>query len=307
MPPSEPDEIRQSPVLVHGSVQFDLASKISGRTYRIFVYKPAAPPPPTGYPVVVVIDGNLMFPLAATLSGAFGLSGGQTALVVGVGYPGDDPMRAFGLRNRDLTPPTPLSRIRPIPGLPPPTAENFGGSKEFGRFLIEELRPLIAGALPVDGADQTLFGHSLGGLFTLDVLFNYPDSFRNFVASSPSIWWNRRSLLKGEAAFIAGIEAGEAEPRVLILAGAREQEMPATLPPGLTRAQTRTMMRDGRMVDNARELAERLARARAGAEYGVSFHAFEDEDHLSVIGAAVARVLTFALRPARSAARRSRE
>jgi hypothetical protein len=284
-----------------------MASRISGRTYRIFIYEPAAPPPPLGYPVVVVIDGNLMFPLAATLSGAFGLSGGPTALVVGVGYPADDPMRAFSLRSRDLTPPTPLSRIRKIPGLPPPTAENFGGSKAFGRFLMEELTPVIAAAWPVDGADQTLFGHSLGGLFTLGVLFNYPESFRNFVSSSPSIWWNRRSLLKDEARFVARIEAGGAAPGVLILAGAREQEMPATLPPGLTRAQTRTMMRDGRMVDNARELSERLARARAGAEYGVSFHAFEDEDHLTVIGAAVARALTFALRPARSAARRSRE
>jgi predicted alpha/beta superfamily hydrolase len=273
-----------------------MASKISGRTYRIFVYNPAAPAPPDGYPVVVVTDGNLMFPLAATLSAAFSLSGGKTALVVGIGYPGDDVMAAFSQRNRDLTPPTPLSRIRRIPGLPPPSLENFGGSKQFSRFIIEELRPAIAAAYPVDGKDETLFGHSLGGLFTLNVLFKHPKSFRNFVASSPSIWWNRRSLLKGEPAFSDVIETGQAAPRVLILAGEREQEIPATLPPGLTLAQTRAMMRDARMVDNARELAERLAGAKGQGGYRVEFHAFEAEDHLTVIGAAVARALTFALR-----------
>jgi predicted alpha/beta superfamily hydrolase len=63
----------QSPVVVYGSIQFDMPSQISDRTYRIFVFKPSAPPPPSGYPVVVVTDGNLSFPLAATMDAAFAL------------------------------------------------------------------------------------------------------------------------------------------------------------------------------------------------------------------------------------------
>ncbi len=114
--PTPPPLPAQSPVLVYGSIQFDMPSVISGRTYRIFVFKPADPPPPSGFPVVVVTDGNLSFPLAATMDAAFALNGGKAALVVGVGYAIDNPMKFIGLRTRDLTPPTPLSGIRQNPG-----------------------------------------------------------------------------------------------------------------------------------------------------------------------------------------------
>jgi len=284
-----------SPATLFGAVQFDMASKISGRTYRILVFKPASPPPPAGYPVLVVTDGAMMFPLAATQSATAGMFGRRTCLVVGVSYPGDDMWSAFRHRNRDLTPPTPLSRIRPQPGQPPVKAENYGGSDEFRRFLVEELRPAIAAAYPVDPDDQTLYGHSLGGLFALTVLFDHPQAFRAFVASSPSIWWNRRAVLKAEADFARRICAREAQPRVLIVVGAREQEPPPTTPPGMTRAMLRRLIASSRMVDNARELAGRLAAIKGGPGYEVRFCAFEDEDHGSVIPATISRALGFAL------------
>ena len=248
----------ESPVMVRGAIQFDLASEITGRTYRILVYEPAAPPPAAGRPVVVALDGNLTFPLMATMDGAFALRGGAAALVVGVGYATDDPVEIFSLRAGDLTAP---------------------GSRDFQRFLTEELRPAIEGAFPVDPADQTLFGHSWGGLFVLDVLFNHPDAFRAFVASSPSIWWGERAVLAAEGAFAARVQAGEAEPCVLITVGSREVE-PA----------------EARMVDNARELADRLSRLDGGPGYGVHFHAFEGEDHLTALPASIGRALAFALR-----------
>jgi len=286
----------ESPVLVRGSVQFDMVSKISGRIYRIFVFKPAAPPPPSGYPVVVVTDANMTFPLAATADATFGLTGGKSALVVGVGYAADDVMTPFFLRNRDLTPPTPLSGIKQNPMMPPARLEDYGGSEDFYRFLTEELRPAIAAAYSVDADDQTLYGHSLAGLFTLDVLFNHPASFRTFVASSPSIWWNSRSVLQGERGFAGKVEARAAQPRVLILVGAREQDTPDALLPGMTRGQMKTLVEESRMVDNASELAGRLGRIKGGPGYGVRFHAFEDEDHLTVLPASISRALAFALR-----------
>ncbi len=249
----------ERPVLVRGAIQFDLASQITGRTYRVFVYEPAAPPPATGYPVIFALDGNLTFPLLATMDGAFALRGGAAALVVGIGYPTDDPVEIFTLRAGDLTPP---------------------GSRDFHRFLTEELRPAIAGAFPVDPDDQTLYGHSWGGLFVLDVLFNHPGAFSAFVASSPSIWWGERSVLAGEAAFAAKIQGRKAEPRVLITVGSREGEPP-----------------EARMVDNARELAERLSKIDGAARYQVSFHLFEGEDHLTALPASIGRALAFVLRP----------
>lgn len=286
----------QSPVLVHGSVQFDLPSKISGRTYRIFVFQPASPPPPSGYPVVVVTDANMMFPFAATLDAAFALQGGKAALIVGIGYATENYLEPFFLRTRDLTPETPLSAIQPIPGLPPPALENYGGAEAFYRFLVEELRPTIADAYAVNLDDQTLYGHSLGGLFTLEVLFKHPESFRNFVASSPSIWWNKRAVLKGEKRFVAKVQAKAVSPRILIVVGADEQNVPPTLPPNMTLAQTKKMLRDARMVHNGRDLAGRLAEAKGGPDYQVRFTAFEDEDHLTVVPATISRALAFALR-----------
>lgn len=286
-----------SPVLVRGAVQFDLASSITGRTYRIFVFKPAAPPPPEGYPVVLVLDGNLTFATAATQSAAFGLRGGRCALVVGVGYPVDDDFSPVFLRNRDLTPATETDDLPRHSAAPPPRPEDYGGAEAFYRFLTEELRPAIAAAYPVNADDQTLYGHSLGGLFALGVLFKHPDSFRGFAASSPSIWWNKRSVLKEEPGFVAKVQAKETAPRVLIVVGGTEQDRPTTPAPGMTLPQTRKLMRAARMVDNARELAERLKAVKGGPGYVVRFQAFEDEDHMTVVPASVARALTFALRP----------
>ena len=145
----------QGPVTVHRSIQFDMRSKISGRTYRIFVFKPPAPPPPSGYPVLVVTDANMTFPLAATVDATFGLMGGKSALVVGVGYAADDDYTPCLMRNRDLTPPTPLSGIAQIPGMPPAKLEDYGGSKSFYRFLVEELRPAKRSTAPQLGRGMT--------------------------------------------------------------------------------------------------------------------------------------------------------
>jgi hypothetical protein len=285
-----------SPVTFPGAVQFDMASKISGRTYRVFVFRPPVPPPPEGYPVVVASDGNMTFPILATM-GAMLMRARQPALVVGVGYPTEDMVQLMVLRSRDLTPPTPLEAIRAIPGLPPPSAENFGGSELFLRFLTEELRPALAAAHPIDPNNQTLYGYSLGGLFTLQALFDQPGAYRTFVAASPSIWWNERAILGSEAGFVRQVEAKATEPRVLISIGADEQTPPATPPPGMTAEQSEALIREARMVDNARDLAARLANVPGGPGYLARFHIFEAEDHATAFAGSIARALDFALRP----------
>jgi predicted alpha/beta superfamily hydrolase len=199
------------------------------------------------------------------------------------------------LRMRDLTPETPLSRVRPIPGLPPPRAEDYGGAEPFYRFLVEELRPAIAAAFKVDPARQTLYGHSLGGLFTLGVLFRHPEAFQTYAASSPSIWWNRRALLKSVPAFEKRVAAGEAAARVLVMIGGLEQTPPAVPPPGYTAAQMRKLSKDALMVDNARELGGRLEALKGGSGYNARFVEFVDEDHMSVVPASLGRTLSFAL------------
>ncbi len=55
------------------------------------------------------------------------------------------------------------------------------------------------------------------------------------------------------------------------------------------------LIKQGRMVDNAWELANRLGRI-TGCGYASCFHAFENEDHLTGMAASVGRALDFATR-----------
>ncbi len=285
-----------APVTLPGCVQFDLASEISGRTYRIFVYLPLIPAPPEGYPVVTVTDGNMNFALAMVMGHMFSFQA-KPAIVVGVGYPTNAPADLMRLRVRDMTPDMPLGNVPPSPGLPEATPENYGGAELFRRFLVEELRPAIAAHWSVDPNHQTLYGYSLGGLFTLVALFADPTAYKTFVAASPSIWWNDRAVLEGEAAFARGVEAGEIAPRVLVTIGEHEQDPPKAPPPGMTEKAAAELIARGRMVDNARELGARLAALKGRDGYEGRFHLFAGEDHLSAMAAAVGRAMDFALRP----------
>lgn len=276
----------QQPATLVDATQFDVASAISGRTYRAYVYKPLMPPPPEGYPLIYVTDGNGMFGTAAMQMMLRQFGELRPAIIVGVGYPVSDIRQIMALRNADLTPPTPAENIPPALKAMAGKDGRFGGAELFYRFMVEELRPMLAAAYPVDLKDQTLLGDSLGGLFTLHVLFNHPESFRTFVAASPSIWWNRRAVLNEEAAFRTRVAAGKAAPRVLITVGALEQK------PGESVEDASGM---GRMVDNASELAARLAAVSGSAGYEVRFVNFPEETHSSVIPAAVSRGVGFAL------------
>ena len=284
------------PVTVPSAVRFNLDSKIAGRTYRILVYQPLMPAPPEGYPVITVTDGNMNFLLAAVMVGMFAFQA-KPAIIVGVGYPSEAPFDLMRLRVRDLTPPTPLENIRLSPGLPELTPENYGGGQLFRRFLVEELRPVVAAGWSVNQDDQTLYGYSLGGLFTLNALFDDPTAFNAYVAASPSIWWNDRAVLAGEADFARRVEAGEVAPRLLVTIGENEQDAPKVPPPGMTPEAAAELVAEARMVENALELGARLAALKGAAGYDARFHCFEGEDHLSAMAASIGRAVDFALRP----------
>jgi uncharacterized protein len=286
-----------SPVTLFGASQFDLPSKISSRTYRIFVYKPMLPPPPSGYPVIYVTDGNGMFPLASAQMALMGLAG-KGAMVIGIGYPIDDFMKWMTLRYKDLTPVTEDQTL--FPSNPPLGETDRGGQSElFYRFLVEELRPVVLGSYPVNPREQALYGHSLGGLFVLGVMFKHPDSFKSYVASSPSIWWDKKSVLRSEAEFVAKEKNSKVPIRVLISVGAKEQDPYTSAPAGQPMALSEINKRisEARMVVNARDLANRLMQIDARPGFVVRFQDFSAEDHMSVVPASISRALEFALEP----------
>ena len=217
--------------------------------------------------MIYVLDADMAFPTAAAQVLLAQLGGRPPAVVVGIGYP--ETMATMMLRNRDMTP-GPADAASTMPGS---KADDYGGGEAFHRFMIEELRPIVAKAYPVDPHEQALMGYSLGGLFTLNVLFHHPEAYRTYVAGSPSIWFDGRKLLQEEATFSEAVRTGKAAPRVLITSDGWEQaeDSPDLPPSGEARAKGLEQMNSARMVDNARELAARLQAIKGSAGYEVRY------------------------------------
>lgn len=69
-----------------------------------------------------------------------------------------------------------------------------GGSAKFIAFVEREVIPLVDKTYRVNG-QRTLIGQSLGGLLATEILFKKPQLFDNYIIVSPSLWWNKESLL----------------------------------------------------------------------------------------------------------------
>ncbi len=72
-----------------------------------------------------------------------------------------------------------------------PTA---GKSEVFIDFIEKELQPFIDKNYKTN-TTKTLIGQSLGGLLATEILFKKPNLFDNYIIVSPSLWWDKESLL----------------------------------------------------------------------------------------------------------------
>ena len=150
------------------------------------------------------------------------------------------------------------------------------------------MKPLVMARYRVDPSKQSIFGYSLGGLAVLRSLFRNPTAFSTYIAASPSIWWNNREVLADEAAFSKRARAGELHLKLLITSAGDEQYR-GDDPQLLAEAQ-----RGSRMVDNASELAARLA-ALSPQKVHVVRTIFDGELHITASDAALNRAVRFAL------------
>lgn len=281
--------------------RIDFTSSINGTGYRLFVSEPAGDPPAGGWPVVYLIDGCLHFGIAvdtARIQGRWPDT--ADAVIVGIGYQTDSVATALDVRTFDLTPPTPASVIdrgwQRHMGLRP---DAFGGMDAFLRVLEEEVKPRAEAAARIDPADQTLIGHSLGGLATLAVLLRNPGAFQQYVAISPSIWVADRWVLGFVDEFAVAAEAGKVRARLLVSAGELEESDPP-FPPfprsgmPLSPEVYGEMMRDCAMVTEVNALARRLEPV-AGNGFDVRLAIHPEEDHRSVVPAGIARGIYYCL------------
>lgn len=258
----------------------------NGGAYRIMVSWPEASPPPSGYPVIYILDGDDSFAIAAESArrlGRFSNRGRMTpGLVVAIGYPGPS-RRAFDY--------TPVST--PTPPAPGARAETNGGADAFLDFITDELRPAIERDWKIDRARQTLEGHSYGGLFVLHALFRQPELFQTYVAASPSIWFGGQQILKAEPAFAARMAKGDLKRTLVITVGEFEQAPPTPAATDST-AQAMAARNTGRrMVDNSRDLASRLKPLKASG-LAVHYRVFSGETHGGSALPALAAALPYA-------------
>jgi predicted alpha/beta superfamily hydrolase len=130
--------------------------------------------------VLYVIDGGLdqdFLHIAglgqlALLSGTYG-----PLIVVGV---------QTKARRHELTPP--LLDPRYVAAFP-----EGGGAADFRKYMVNEVMPWIESHYR-SGPRRALIGESLAGLFVVDTLLREPELFDDYIAISPSLWWDDRAL-----------------------------------------------------------------------------------------------------------------
>ena len=66
-----------------------------------------------------------------------------------------------------------------------------GGAKAFLDVIQQRIKPEVERRARVDTQQQSLWGHSLGGLFVLSTLYTQPTAFQQYVSASPSLWWSQ--------------------------------------------------------------------------------------------------------------------
>src|SRR6478609_1900845 len=125
--------------------------------------------PEEKYEVMYVLDGESSIKLISTIQQFTQNESYMPPLIIVAVFNTD--------RNRDF--------------LPTSTTEMpaAGGADKFLSFFKNELIPYINKSYPSNG-ENTLYGHSFGGVFSMYALLNEPQLFNSYLAVDPSFWWD---------------------------------------------------------------------------------------------------------------------
>ncbi|WP_324696538.1 alpha/beta hydrolase [Novosphingobium aerophilum] len=176
-----PREISGQPIEL--GTRYELRSAVLGDTREVNVWLPTGYDKSADrYPVVYLLDGGLDqdFVHIAGLGSLASLSWTYGPMIV-VGVQTKD--RRAELTSRPTDP-------RYLSAFP-----ESGGADRFRRFLRDEVIPFVEARFR-SGDRRALMGESLAGLFVVDTLLNDPTLFGDYVAVSPSLWWDDRRPLR---------------------------------------------------------------------------------------------------------------
>jgi predicted alpha/beta superfamily hydrolase len=168
--------------------------------------------PEVRYPVLYMHDGQNLFEAERAFIPGQHWRLGEAADET-IGRRTARPMIVIGIDN------TGPSRIEEYTPTHDPARQGGGKADEYGRMLLEELKPVIDAqfrTLP-DAANTALGGSSLGGLATLYLGLTRPEVFGNIAVMSPSLWWDNRAVLN----VVNNFDAPQ-RPRIWLDMGGRE-------------------------------------------------------------------------------------
>lgn len=150
--------------------------------------------------------------------------------------------------------PTRITDYTPVPGDMPEARAVGGGAPAYGRYLTQELKPLIDARYRTQpGRESTAVGgSSLGGLVSMWLLLEHGDTFGAGLVVSPSVWWAGQDIVQQVRARAPGRPA----PRIWLDVGTEE---------------------GASMLRNARRLRDALASAGWPSQYLEKAGAAHDE------------------------------
>lgn len=192
----EPQAQEPAPIILGQTYQ--LHSSVLNETREINVWTPPDYTESTDrYTVVYLIDGGVDqdFPHIAGLGQLGALSWTyQKLIIVGV---------RTNARRHELTPPI-VREPRLAVELP-----EAGGAPQFRDYLERDVIPFIESHYRA-GPRRAILGESLAGLFVVDSFIEQPSLFQDYIAVSPSLWWDNKALALSSAARLARRPASDA-------------------------------------------------------------------------------------------------
>lgn len=163
----------------------EVTDSATQRVYEVHIQRPRHFSSERKYPVVYMTDSPYTFPIV-TGSVRYPINFKKMEDLIFVGISWQKGHNGGLSRQRDYTP-TPSS-----PGFKDPS----GKAHEHLNFIRNDVFKYVEKKFNTDPTRRTYIGNSLGGLFGAYILLESPESFRNYILGSPSMWWDRNHMLK---------------------------------------------------------------------------------------------------------------
>lgn len=167
------------------------------------------------YPILYLQDGQNLFDPATAFAGQDWRADATADDLIGRRL--IEPIIIVGIYN------TGMRRISEYTPTRDPRRRKGGKGDRYAMMIAREVKPFIDAAFRTrrSAAHTGIGGSSLGGLVSLEAGLLYPRVFSKLAVLSPSVWWDRHSILK----MVEGYRFPQ-RPRIWLDAGTAEGDHP---------------------------------------------------------------------------------